>query len=56
MANEATVTIPLEEYIERRRKADENLYLANQLGRFEDRLFNFEGKLFDLERMVRDGK
>jgi hypothetical protein len=46
----------LEEYIELRRKAAENLYLATQLGRFEDRLFNFEGKLLDLERMVRDGK
>lgn len=56
MANETTVTIPLEEYIELRRKAEENLYLATQLGRFEDRLFNFEGKLFELERKMQDGK
>ena len=39
MANEATVTISLEEYIELRRKADENLYLATQLGSFENKLW-----------------
>ena len=56
MANETTVTIPLEEYIELRRKADENLYLATKLGAFEDRLFTLEDRLRHLERRVEDGK
>ena len=56
MANETMVTIPLEEYMDLRKKAEENLYLATQLGAFDQRLWNFESKLLDLERMVRDGK
>ena len=56
MANETTVTIPLEEYIDLRKKAEENLYLATQLGAFEQKLWNLEGKVLDLERMVRDGQ
>lgn len=52
MANEATVTIPLEEYIELRRKADENLYLATELGAFRDRLWNLETRLGDFERRL----
>ena len=47
-----TVTIPLEEYIELRRKADENLYLATKLGAFEDRLYQYEDRLRYLERKV----
>ena len=56
MANETTVTIPLEEYIDLRKKAEENLYLATQLGAFEQRLWNFESRVCALERMVQDGK
>ena len=56
MANETTVTIPLDEYIDLRRKADENLYLATQLGAFEQRLWNFENRLMHLERGIEDGK
>ena len=52
MANETTVTIPLEEYIELRRKAEENLYLATQLGNFENKLWEFDSRLRDLERKV----
>lgn len=55
-ANETMVTIPLEEYIDLRRKADENLYLATQLGSFEQKLWNLENKVLDLEGMVRYGK
>ena len=47
-----TVTIPLEEYIELRRKADENLYLATELGAFKDRLYQHEDRLRYLERKV----
>ena len=56
MANETMVTIPLEEYMDLRRRAEENLYLSTQLGALEQKLWNFENKLFDLERVVRDGK
>lgn len=50
MTNEATVTIPLDEYVELRRKADENLYLATQLGAMDSRMFNLEDRLRDFER------
>ena len=56
MANEATVTIPLEEYIELRRRADENLYLATQLGSFENKLWQMENRLMDLEVGFREWK
>ena len=56
MANETMVTIPLEEYMDLRRKAEENLYLATQLGQFEQRLNNFDEKLWKLERRIEDGK
>jgi hypothetical protein len=49
MASENMVTIPLDEYIELRRKAEENLYLATQLGQFEQRLNNFDERLWKLE-------
>ena len=45
-----TVTIPLGEYIELRRKADENLYLATQLGGFENKLWELDRRMCDLER------
>ena len=54
MANENMVTIPLDEYIELRRKADENLYLATQLGAFEQKLFNIEDRLWKLERKAEE--
>ena len=49
MANENMVTIPLDEYVELRRKAEENLYLASQLGAFEQKLHNIEDRLWKLE-------
>lgn len=56
MANENMVTIPLDEYIDLRRKADENLYLASELGAFRDRLYTLENRMCDLEMRIRDGK
>ena len=50
------VTIPLEEYIQLRRKAEENLYLADRLGQFEQRTMNLENRLWELERKVENGK
>ena len=56
MASENMVTIPLDEYIELRRKADENFYLADRLGQFEQRMMNLENNLWQLERKVENGK
>ena len=56
MANETMVTIPLEEHMDLRRRAEENLYLATQLGGFEQKLFNIEDRLWKLERRIEDGK
>ena len=49
MANENMVTIPLEEYIDLRKRAEENLYLATKLGAFEDRLYQVEDRMRYLE-------
>ena len=47
-----TVTIPLEEYIDLRKKAEENLYLATQLGGFENKLWELDRRMCDCERKV----
>ena len=47
-----TVTIPLEEYIELRRKADENFYLTDRLGQLDQRIINCENRMWELERKV----
>lgn len=52
MANENMVTIPLEEYMDLRRKAEENLYLATQLGAFDQRLRVHDSRLRDIERKI----
>ena len=52
MSDVNTVTIPLEEYIELRRKADENFYLVDRLGQMDARMFNMEQKVFDMERRL----
>ena len=49
MAEMNTVTIPLEDYIELRRKADETIYLSNQLGRIDSELAEHDRRIFDIE-------
>ena len=49
MANETMVTIPLEEYMDLRKRAEENLYLATKLGAFEDRLYRVDDRMGYLE-------
>ena len=56
MANENMVTIPLEEYIELRRRSEENFYLTDRMGKFEQRQVDFENKLWELERRIENGK
>lgn len=53
MANENTVTIPIEEYFDLRQKADMNAYLLGELVKYEDRFRLFDDRLFRLEDEVR---
>ena len=53
MANENTVTIPLDEYFDLRQKADMNAFLMNELGRMESRFRDIERGLFECENAVR---
>ncbi len=52
MAEINTVTIPIEEYFEMRRKAEETLYLANQLGEMSARFAEYDRRIFELERKL----
>ena len=59
MANENTVTIPIEEYFDLRQKAEMNAYLLGELVRYEERFSLFDDRLFRLEdevRRLKDGK
>lgn len=59
MANENTVTIPIEEYFELRKQSEMNAYLLGELVRYEERFRRFEDMLFRLEdevRRLKDGK
>lgn len=49
MADMNTVTIPLEEYIELRRRADESVFIVTKLGALEDKLWHFEDRLNRVE-------
>ena len=53
MANENTVTIPVEEYFDLRQKANMNAYLLGELKRYEERFCRYDEKLFRLEDEVR---
>lgn len=52
MAELNTVTIPLEDYIELRRKADETIYLANQLGEMNQRYEELYERICRIEMKV----
>lgn len=52
MAELNTVTIPLEDYIELRRKADETIYLANQLGEMNQRYAELFDRICRIETKV----
>lgn len=59
MANENTVTIPIEEYFELRKQSEMNAYLLGELIRYEERFRLFDDRLFRLEdevRRMKDGK
>ena len=52
MAEMNIVTIPLEDYIELRRKADETIYLANQLGEMNQRYAELSERICKIEMKV----
>ena len=52
MSDKPTVTIPLEEYIELRRKAEENLYLATRLGALDQKMIDVEMHLGNIEPRI----
>ena len=59
MANENTVTIPIDEYFDLRQKADMNAFLMGQLQDVEKRFFKYDNELFRLNdeiRRLKDGK
>lgn len=59
MANENTVTIPLDEYFDLRQKAEMNAFLMGQLNNIEQRFRQYDDLLFRLEgevRRLKDGK
>lgn len=59
MANENTVTIPLEEYFDLRQKAEMNAFLIGQLHNIDRRFDKYDDLLFRLEdevRRMKDGK
>ena len=50
MAELNTVTIPIDEDMELREKANMNGFLMNELGRMEARFTDIERRLWELER------
>lgn len=53
MANENTVTIPLDEYFDLRQKADMNAFLMGQLQNIDQRFYKYDNELFRLEDEIR---
>ena len=53
MANENTVTIPVEEYFDLRQKAEMNAFLMGQIQDTEKRFIQYDNMLFRLEDEVR---
>ena len=54
--NIATVTISIDEYFELKTKAEQSLYLSNKLGGLEERTFDLDRRLFELEGKMRTWK
>ena len=54
--NVQMVTITLDEYFELRTKANENLYLANELGRMETRFVEIERRLYELDMKIMENR
>ena len=55
MEEKATVTITLEEYFDLRSRAEANLFLIKELGSLENRLFEFDKRLYEIEARMMKG-
>lgn len=53
MAENATVTIPIDEYFDLRTKAEANMFLMTQIGDMQNRLYEIDKRLFELEQKGR---
>lgn len=49
-----TVNIPIDEYFELRTKAEMNGILIQQLGRLEGNFIDFERRIYELERKLKE--
>lgn len=54
--NVKTVTIPLDEYFDLRQKAEANLFLMNELGRFQLEITTLHRRIDEHERDWHRGK
>lgn len=54
--NVKTVTIPLDEYFDLRQKAETNLFLMNELGRFQSEITTLHRRIDEHEREWHRGK
>ena len=53
MSEVATVTIPIDEYFDLRSKAEANMFLMTQLGEMQNRIYEIDKRLFELEQKGR---
>ena len=49
-----TVTISINEYFDLRSRAEANIYLSNELGRYEGRLAELDRRLYELEKALKE--
>ncbi len=52
MAEQATVTITVDEYFDLRSRAEANLFLTTQLGQMEARFADVDRRLWELEEKL----
>lgn len=51
-----TINIPIDEYFDLRTRAEMNGILMERLGQFEGRFFDLDRRIFELEQKIEDGK
>ena len=53
MAENGTITIAIDEYFDLRTKAEANMFLMTQIGDMQNRLYEIDKRLFELEQKGR---
>lgn len=53
--NVRTINIPIDEYFDLRTRAEMNGILMERLGQFEGRFFDLDRRIFELEQKIKDG-